>query len=342
MTDCRSASSSEIGMNRLPMPMNSRRWLKYMRVDAARICPEARRRASRSGAAGRHVARDAASTTRATITAKREQHDPRLSQRMRSGPASRGRSRRRRTSSCWCRARRPRARRRCGRASSLDQRTGSVHCVFRFGPVGPLKKAGCSSPQRPSNAIHGNARRAAAGSLGIVLTSGRTSGRRLARVVAADALRAGGAEEERRGVEAGVRACGRVEDRMRAVDELELVVAPLRALGAFVLAEADARRRAGEGVASARRVEVELDHLPVALVQVVPVVEGVEEPVLQRELPRGVRLAWRRARRRRARSPRSRAAPSARSRSPDRGRRRGSRGGSRRGRPRAPRRWARS
>src|SRR5690348_5076885 len=34
------------------------------------------------------------------------------------------------------------------------------------------------------------------------------------------------------------------------------------------------------------RVEVELDHLPVALVRVVEVVEGVEEPELERDLPR--------------------------------------------------------
>jgi hypothetical protein len=33
-----------------------------------------------------------------------------------------------------------------------------------------------------------------------------------------------------------------------------------------------------------RRLEDELHHLPVAFVQVVPVVEDVEEPVLQREL----------------------------------------------------------
>src|SRR4029077_19102330 len=61
----------------------------------------------------------------------------------------------------------------------VAQRNGSVHCVFRFGPVGPLKNAVCSSPQRPWNAIQGNDRRAAVASLGIVSTTGRTSdGRR--------------------------------------------------------------------------------------------------------------------------------------------------------------------
>ena len=55
----------------LPMPMNSRRWLKYMRADAAedlsRRAPA--REPQRRG--GRHVARDAASTTRATISTAR-------------------------------------------------------------------------------------------------------------------------------------------------------------------------------------------------------------------------------------------------------------------------------
>ena len=41
-----------------------------------------------------------------------------------------------------------------------------------LGPVGPLKKAFCSSPHRPSKVIHGNASAAAAASLGIVRTSG--------------------------------------------------------------------------------------------------------------------------------------------------------------------------
>ena len=45
-----------------------------------------------------------------------------------------------------------------------------------------------------------------------------------------------------------------------------------------------------EGVLGCRRVEVDLDHLPVALVQVVPVVEGVEVPVLQRQTTGGIGL----------------------------------------------------
>ena len=52
---------------------------------------------------------------------------------------------------------------------------GSVHDRFKFGPVGPLKNASCSSPQRPSNAIQGSDRRASAASLGIVTTTGSSS-----------------------------------------------------------------------------------------------------------------------------------------------------------------------
>jgi hypothetical protein len=58
---------------------------------------------------------------------------------------------------------------------SAAHRIGSVHWVLRFGPVGPLKNAGCSSPQRPWKAIQGNSRSAAAASLGIVATAVRRS-----------------------------------------------------------------------------------------------------------------------------------------------------------------------
>ncbi len=84
-----------------------------------------------------------------------------------------------------------------------------------------------------------------------------------------------------------MRAGGRIDDGVRAVDDLQLVLAPVRSLGALVRAVADVDRmllvERGRGVG---RVEDELDHLPVALVCVVEVVEGVEEPVLQRELAR--------------------------------------------------------
>jgi hypothetical protein len=78
--------------------------------------------------------------------------------------------------------------------------------------------------------------------------------------------------------------------RMRAVDALELVVVPVGTLRPLVLAVADLDRRAMQRLRRAHRVEDELDHLPVAFVEVVPVVEDVEEPVLKGELARMSRV----------------------------------------------------
>ena len=71
----------------------------------------------------------------------------------------------------------PSARRSSALASPPTTRSARVHCVFRFGPVGPLKNAFCSSPQRPSNAIHGNASRPPPGRSG---SSPRSDGARRA------------------------------------------------------------------------------------------------------------------------------------------------------------------
>ena len=73
-----------------------------------------------------------------------------------------------------------------------------------------------------------------------------------------------------------------MHDGVRAVDALELLVVPGRLLGALVLAVADLDGRPLQRLRRARGVEDQLDHLPVALVQVVPVVEDVEQPVLER------------------------------------------------------------
>jgi hypothetical protein len=81
-----------------------------------------------------------------------------------------------------------------------------------------------------------------------------------------------------------------MHDRVCPVDSLELVVAPVCALGALVLAVAHLDRRSPERPGGRRGIEIELDHLPVALVQVVPVVEDVEHPVLERQLPRIARV----------------------------------------------------
>ena len=77
-----------------------------------------------------------------------------------------------------------------------------------------------------------------------------------------------------------------VYDRVRPVDELELLVTPVGLLGALVRAVADRRRLRLQRFGGIGRVEVELDHLPVAFVRVVEVVEDVEEPVLEGDLAR--------------------------------------------------------
>jgi hypothetical protein len=109
--------------------------------------------------------------------------------------------------------------------------------------------------------------------------------RRPARIVAADPLLRGASEVERLAVEVRMRAVSRMDDGMRAADALELRIVPRRTLCALVLAVADLDRRLLERLRRRCSVENELDHLPVALVEVVPVVEDVEEPVLQRQLP---------------------------------------------------------
>ena len=55
---CRSVMSSEIGITTSPIPTKSRIRSTYMRPEADRIWPQARRRARRRGAAGRQVARE--------------------------------------------------------------------------------------------------------------------------------------------------------------------------------------------------------------------------------------------------------------------------------------------
>ncbi len=83
-----------------------------------------------------------------------------------------------------------------------------------------------------------------------------------------------------------MRAGGDVHDRVGAVDHLELVLPPAGPLGTLVLAVSNLDGLLVQGLLRGRGIEVELDHLPVAFMGVVPVVEDVEEPVLQCELSR--------------------------------------------------------
>ena len=113
---------------------------------------------------------------------------------------------------------------------------------------------------------------------------------RALRVVAADSGLRGAPEVEGFLELVRVRAVRGIDDGVRPVDDLELVVAPTRALGALMGAVADGDRCLVQRVRSIGGLEVELDHLPVAFVEVVELVEDVEEPVLQRQLPGMARI----------------------------------------------------
>ena len=145
-----------------------------------------------------------------------------------SAPREPAATRRRRGRSRRCRRGRRWAPRSCGRASPRTTRSARSTASSGSGPVGPLKNACWSSPQRPSNAIHGKA----------VARRGR---------VARDRLHAGRSSRAGRGCRRSRRppppscrgrappvnlfACepaAGIDDRMRSVDELELVVVPSR------------------------------------------------------------------------------------------------------------------
>ena len=113
--------------------------------------------------------------------------------------------------------------------------------------------------------------------------------RRAGRVVAAEALARAAPQPEVRREVVRVRSRGRVDDRVGAVP-LERAAVPGRALAAVVLRVADRDRLLPQRLSRRVGREDELDHLPVALVQVVELVEVVEEPVLQREAPRDAGL----------------------------------------------------
>ena len=107
---------------------------------------------------------------------------------------------------------------------------------------------------------------------------------RASRVVAAHPRLGGAAEPQGVAVLVRVGAGSRIHDRPVA-HELELLVVPGGALGSLVRAVPHLDRLRLERRTCVGRVEQELDHLPVALVCVVEVVEGIEEPVLERQLP---------------------------------------------------------
>ena len=276
---------TETGRTRIPIPRKSQSRRPYIERADERTCPQVRRRASRNGAAGRQVVRVSANATRATSASSVRSAGRGLSTLRRSALEPFATAVQKKSVAPVPIAPPPGTAMLFARQESCDQVIGAVHCDLRFGPGRPVEERALQlapAAAEPDPRKRGQRR-------------GRVARDRLhdrmdvegrpARVVAADALRGGAAEIESLAVEVRVRPGRRMHDRVGAVDELELRVVPRRPFGALVLAVADRRGRLRERLGRGGGVEVELDHLPVALVRVVPVVEDVVEPVLERELP---------------------------------------------------------
>ena len=153
--------------------------------------------------------------------------------------------------------------------------------IFMFGPVGPLKNAAEAHPSGPGTRATGSGGYRAGRSERCDSGHGLTWGPFVSSQPTPCRRSCRGRAPRRR----SSRASRRPGTRPGApVDELELVIAPVRAFGTLVLAVADLDGRACSA-SSECRVEDELDRLPVALVQVVEVVEEVEEPVLKASFP---------------------------------------------------------
>ena len=116
--------TSTMGISKRPIPRKSRARCTYIRADAARIWPHARRLPMRNGATGVHVARTTTSTTR-PITAASTRPSQRDSA---AGGSMRGSLSRRR-------CRRGRSRR-----SRRGQRPGRIRAVVPA--LGPLDRTG--------------------------------------------------------------------------------------------------------------------------------------------------------------------------------------------------------
>ena len=142
------------GMKSRPMPANSRNRRRYICLADVTSSPHARRRASRSGADPRQDVREAArsrrANTAATVSAPGNglrticvsTFEPAATAPQKNsvarGPIDA-----------------PPGTAKLRFRQLVGHVIGSVHWNFMFGPVGPLKNAGRSSPQRPWKPSHG-------------------------------------------------------------------------------------------------------------------------------------------------------------------------------------------
>jgi len=121
-----------------PIRMNSSGLEAYIRTPEATTCPHARCRARRSGAVGRQVVcrTSSVSRTTTTVTTAIARGGLSVATRKASEPAATDWQMK---SVAWVPNRPPAGTAKLSvRPSSPDQVNGSVHCVFVFGPVGPL------------------------------------------------------------------------------------------------------------------------------------------------------------------------------------------------------------
>ena len=121
-----------------PMPTNSTGQRPYARHVALTTWPQLRRRATRSGALGRHRARVSSQTTIAIRTPRTTSAQPGSS--IARPSAREPRSMAEQKKSVARGAERAARRHRVAEVAPARRSSaiGCVHCVFRFGPVGPL------------------------------------------------------------------------------------------------------------------------------------------------------------------------------------------------------------
>ena len=272
---CSPAAASPAKGRSMPIGANSRGASRTSPIAAPRCCP-ARRRWSTGVERG--------ATPSGPADDQHDRDDERGHDEHRRGPASRGsagtrpnrRARWRRTRS-WRTSRRPEPRRRRPGLRRATQVTGDAHCDFVAGPVGPLLNDGCSSPQRPVNASHDSSpvRRTTVGltsSIGARVSSHPNPLCALLPNQRSD-------EKYDAWLPSPTNTTGWVSSAT-----LERPAVPVGQFATLVLG---VHHLVGLGRPSAAcgvgGVEDDLDHLPVALVAIVPVVVDVEEPVLHDE-----------------------------------------------------------
>ena len=168
--------SSEIGMNRSPMPSDQSQCVRRTRGPRLRASGP-----TRDGARG-EAARSAATTVRESSVDDEQERAHRAEgeleravDQLHQRPGSRSDRLAEEVGRRCSERAAGRAPRRRGRASPADHWIGSVHCVFRFGPGRTVEEGRLQLSPATLEADPGELPRARAASVGIVATVGRSS-----------------------------------------------------------------------------------------------------------------------------------------------------------------------